>query len=116
MVGLRAVGRGDGARQVIVRQNRQRFHGGKQTKPHERETPGFADGQRAIEGGGRFVADEAGGMKSLRFHLLLYPSQAVHHFVVTAGLDDLAGASERLPGAGGCIAKHDFWAVLLAHQ
>ena len=33
----------------------------------ERKPRGFADGQGAIEGRGRLVADEAGGMKSLRF-------------------------------------------------
>ena len=74
---------------------------------------GFADAQGAIEGRGRLVADEAGGVKSLRFHQVFHPPQAVHHLVVAAGLDDLAGTSEPLPGAGRRIVKHDLWAVFL---
>jgi len=41
---------------------------------------------------------------------MFHPSQTIYHLVVTAGLDNLTGARERLPDADGRVVKHDFGA------
>ena len=83
------------------------FGFGKQSEPEERKVTQIANGERSIEGGGGFVAHEAGGEEPLALHGLFDTAEAVYHLIAAPGLDDFARPGETPPRAGRGIIDND---------